>query len=571
MGFFRRYKRAVLISVAAIVLAGAGSLYWLRTSKLDVAVGFRQFVKDNIYSIGFPRRPDLTKGLTIIGETVYVDGAAGPLPDKVKGHDVKMVYETPDGSVFCDYANGFSVALPADMAVDISNSPKTIAFESPGAKLVISREWSWDEDVSGFLAYYFYGYLLDETYRVENDITLLENTKTDDYERLTVHLNGYSGKFDTYTYLALNTGYRTFYHAILKYSSADTDSDSLIQRVLDSFTFFAPEGETKYSTDFRPIIPDNWTPETCALYEKIASSGDFLWGIFTRDVLGAGITREIPEIEDRLDYTFGIILAYTDLGGGFPSEFMNRCYDEGRIAELTLQVTESYYQKLFGRSPWLDLYKTGDDARIRDFARAAAAFGKPFLFRLNNEMNSNWVSYGGVSNLLDPDIFVQNWRTVYRIFQEEGVNNAIWIYNPNDRDAPPNAWNNQAAYYPGNGYAQIYGVTGYNNGTYYKDTWNENWREFEEIYDQIAADSSGLFGAFPWVITEFSSSSVGGDKVKWIDDMFRSLGKYENIKAAVWFSYADYDPKDNTTVSRPYWLNETDETLAAFKRGLEGR
>jgi hypothetical protein len=50
--------------------------------------------------------------------------------------------------------------------------------------------------------------------------------------------------------------------------------------------------------------------------------------------------------------------------------------------------------------------------------------------------------------------------------------------------------------------------------------------------------------------------------------MFDDIGNHKNIKAAVWFSYADFDPKDNKTVSRPYWLDETDATVAAFKRGL---
>lgn len=568
MGFIGRHKRAVLIILAAIILAGAGALYWLRTSKSDFAVNFRQFVKVNIYGIGFPKRPDLKRELTVTGETVYMDGAAGALPGDITGHDIKVVYETPGGRVFCDFANGFSVLLPDDMAADISNSPKTISFESPGAKLVISREWSWEEDVAAFLDYYFYCSLLDGTYRANNDIELLESTNTKDYRRLTVRLNGYDGKYDTYTYLDMMTGSRIFYHAMLKYSSGNQDAESLIGRVLDSFRYFAPEGEAKYAAGFQPELPTNWTPETRALYDRLAASDSITWGIFTRDVTGDGITRAIPEIEAKLDYQFGIILTYTGLSDVFPSDFMERCHSEGRIVELTLQTSEGYTPTLFDSSPWLRLYKTGDDARIREFARAAAAFGKPFLFRLNNEMNSNWVNYGGVANLLDPDIFVQNWRTVYRIFQEEGVNNAIWIYNPNDRDAPPNSWNNQAAYYPGNGYVHLFGITGYNNGTYYKELWNENWREFEEIYDKIEADSSVLFGRFPWIITEFSSSSVGGDKIQWIDKMFGVLPKYTNIKAAVWFSYADFDIKDGVTPSRPYWLDETDQTLAAFKRGL---
>jgi mannan endo-1,4-beta-mannosidase len=566
MGFFKRHKRAVLITLAACVVIGAGSLYWLRTSKSEFAQSFRQYVKNYIYPSAFPNRPNLKRGLNITGETVYVDGSIGAMPDKISGHDVKVMYETPEGSVFGDYATGFSVSLPAGMAPDLTMSPKLVSFESPGAKLVVTKEWTYDSDVTRYTDYYFYRFLLDENYRTANNIELLENTKTDKYERITVRLNGFSGKFDTYTYLLLKTGTQNFFFAMLKYSSGDQSAASLPQRVLDSFKYFKPEGTPVYTTDYAPELPDDWTADTRALYDKIANSDKVLWGIFTKNVDTEGIGTTIPGIEQKLDFKFPIILDYAALDSGFPSDFMERCSQEGRIVELTLQTTENNNSDLFAKSPWLELYKTGDDARIRAFAKAAKEFGKPFLFRLNNEMNSDWVSYGGVANLLDPDIFIDNWRTVYRIFSEEGVTNAIWIFNPNDRDAPPNAWNCEAAYYPGNGYAQIFGVTGYNNGTYYNAVTGEYWREFSDIYDRIENVSSGNFGSFPWMITEFASSSIGGDKVKWIDGMFRSLPKYANIKAAVWFSFADYDGK---TPARTYWLDENDETLAAFKRGLE--
>jgi hypothetical protein len=48
--------------------------------------------------------------------------------------------------------------------------------------------------------------------------------------------------------------------------------------------------------------------------------------------------------------------------------------------------------------------------------------------------------------------------------------------------------------------------------------------------------------------------------------MFDTIGNYPNIKIAVWFSSADYDSEGN--VARPYWLNETPETVAAFRKGL---
>lgn len=131
---------------------------------------------------------------------------------------------------------------------------------------------------------------------------------------------------------------------------------------------------------------------------------------------------------------------------------------------------------------------------------------------------------------------------------------------------PPDRWNDAINYYPGEGYAQLIGVTGYNNGTYYTQ-WGEQWREFDAIYDHIQSLYGEVFGAFPWIITEFSSSSVGGDKAAWIDNMFAAIGNYPNIKIAVWFSSADWDTEGN--VARPYWLDETPETLDAFRRGLQ--
>jgi beta-mannanase len=266
-----------------------------------------------------------------------------------------------------------------------------------------------------------------------------------------------------------------------------------------------------------------------------------------------------------------VILEYVHFADEFPTRFMQRCYDEGRVVELTYQVTETNNLQLFGYTPFLDVYRGKMDDRIREFARRAKEFGHPFLFRMNNEVNSDWTSYSGVVNMSDPDIFVENWRRVYRIFEEEGVNNAIWIFNPNDDSYPPALWNHFSAYVPGAEYVQMIGLTGYNTGTFVS---YERWREFEDIYDKVEGRYYSMYGAFPWIITEFASSSVGGDKVAWIDSMFAVMPKYKNIKIAVWFDYADFEyalGDDGERVSipkRPYWLAETPETEAAFKRGL---
>ena len=237
------------------------------------------------------------------------------------------------------------------------------------------------------------------------------------------------------------------------------------------------------------------------------------------------------------------------------------------LVEFTLQLTDNNNTDLYAPSATLEIYRGNMDEELREWARAAADFEHPFFFRLNNEMNSDWTSYGGVVNMADPNIYIAVWQRIYDIFQEEGVANCIWIFNPHDRQAPPSKWNNSLAYYPGNKYVQMIGVTGYNNGTYYTK-WAEVWREFDVIYDLIWEEYAPHFSDFPWIITEFASSGIGGNKVKWIENMFEHIHDYPNIRIAVWFSRADYDDL-NGNPARTYWLDETPETVEAFRKGLK--
>ena len=68
------------------------------------------------------------------------------------------------------------------------------------------------------------------------------------------------------------------------------------------------------------------------------------------------------------------------------------------------------------------------------------------------------------------------------------------------------------------------------------------------------------------MITEFASSSVGGDKEAWVRDMFAQIGAYPRIKVAVWWNHEDYDGLGN--VSRPYRLDETPALVDIFAENL---
>ena len=155
------------------------------------------------------------------------------------------------------------------------------------------------------------------------------------------------------------------------------------------------------------------------------------------------------------------------------------------------------------------------------------------------------------------------WRHIRRIFDETGVDNVLWVWNPHDVSLPDFKWNHPLMYYPGDDVVDIIGITGYNTGTYFP---GEKWRSFHDIYKPVQVNYSDWFDK-PFMITEFGSNSVGGDKVAWIQEMFREIPAYDRIKVAVWWSGIDLDSAGRP--GRIYLLDETAATIDAFRQGLQ--
>lgn len=490
--------------------------------------------------------------------------------------NIFIVHAEDEIKLYKNLSDGYMLNLPSDMVFDSSYAPIFTKGQSDSIYINISKEVSPYKDIDWYIDYYLNRFILSEAYQQSNNIIFKSKENKayngNNMQIINVVLNGLDNeKFDAYTYVTIKTNSLVFYRIMFKYKSTDETANLKIENALSSFSYFKPTQNAKFSLDFKPNIPTSWSEETLNLYNEIINSDKLNWGIYSSDIYNTGINESIPSLEQTLDYKFNYILAYIHFGTDFPTEFMQQNYENGRIVELTYQITDSNNENLYGYTPNLDIYRGLKDDEIRKFAKAAKEFNHPFLFRLTNEMNTDWTSYSGVVNLSDPEIYIDNWRRFYRIFEEEGVNNAIWIFNPNDGNFPPCKWNNFIAYYPGNDFVQMIGITGYNTGTYYNDLTGEVWREFNQIYTKIQNDYLPLFSEFPWIITEFASSSIGGDKAKWINQMFENIDNYKNIKIAVWFNYADYDYREQSKgqVSRPYWLDETPETTEAFKKGLK--
>jgi len=514
----------------------------------------------------------------------YVDGKPQHDMSKVDlqscTSDVKEIQKSHEKTYVINHSRGYALEFGPDAQFDFTADREFFRATQKDMSITVSKEFSpyeREQFKSEYVDKYLNKYFVNEKFAEHNRITIHKNNmeKIGEYW---VQVSAISRlpapdsevELNTYVQCIIYTDDRTYYRILFKGKKYD---DYLINQVYKTLYSFSDDitirGNMGVFTDFKPVENPAWSDETKALYEEIKNSPKVKWGIYSPWSVIDNDFEKIDLAEEKLDYNFEGTIEYLYLGQELPQEGMKTAYNDGKIIELTLQTSTVMNTDLDSYNIMFDIIDGRKDDDIKALAGSIKEFAHPILFRLNNEMNSDWTTYGGNITLNDPEIYVQVWRKFYKIFEEVGVNNAIWVFNPNDHSFPPCGFNSSIAYYPGNEYVHIFGITGYNTGTYYAEKYMEKWREFEEIYQDITDSNEKIYGAFPWVITEFASSSVGGDKAKWIDNMFASLHKFPRIKMAFWFSSADYDADNNNAVARPYWIDENEDCINAFKENLK--
>lgn len=280
-----------------------------------------------------------------------------------------------------------------------------------------------------------------------------------------------------------------------------------------------------------------------------------LWGILNPHKLGKlEYFQQLIPLEERLNHRFEFLITYAAFDTRFDLGELRRLYDDGRILMVALQPW--WYGKKNDTS-LIDLLKGKYDDILREWAHQFKTIGDPVFVRFGNEMNGDWSTWSAWFYGKDTDIFKMAWDYVYRIFKEEGATNVIFVFNPHDRSFPNFKWNHYLLYYPGSQTVDWIGLTGYNNGTSYPA---DLWREFDTIYGPLYREYMYYFKDKPFIITEFASNEIGGDKANWIRRAMESLAtNYPNIKIAVWFNQIDGK-----------WLYNLDSSPASFKAFAEG-
>ncbi len=432
---------------------------------------------------------------------------------------------------------------------------------------------------------------------VENDETLIEGCSVNIYSINAVGLDMPLYKIA----LVRPLGQWSKFGFLLYKCKSQADALKFAE-ILKSFRVISNYGRSKNFLPEQDARPNpRWNAETKAYYQKLIDQQTLDFGVFSASMVHSGsgsydtnharIAAEKARLEAAFGHTYEIMPTYTHLAWGstiqgFPLEMANEFaggngFNGKPVLQFSYQYTNnnnnvSSSNKLACYTPMFDILRGKFDTALRDLATKIKAYGHPVLFRLNNEMNTDWTSYCGMMTLCDPDIFIATWKYLYNIFEEVGVDNCIWIFNPVAVSCPYSNWSEDLAYYPGNDYVQILGLTAYEQGNSLPFT------SFRDHYMKLYTKSRAVFSAMPWVISEFGCGAGGAasgeekryvaQQAAWVSAMFadfnnRSSYPYlQSIKGAVWFSANDYS--GNKTSNYFELTSDLTETLQAFHDGF---
>jgi Glycosyl hydrolase family 26 len=206
----------------------------------------------------------------------------------------------------------------------------------------------------------------------------------------------------------------------------------------------------------------------------------------------------------------------------------------------------------------------GYDTALNKWATQAAAWGQPFLLRLDFEMNGRWFPWGTTQwNKNTPEDFVAAWRHIHQIFTADGATNVQWVWCPNIALHHKNPL--FVRNYPGDNYVDWTCLDGYN--------FNNPWVSFKQVYEWSYKQLVKLAPSKPMLIGETGSTEHGGSKALWIHNMFDGFAtRFRHIHGLLWYDVNGIRawPIETSKSSSAAFSKGIASTLGRFCRGLSG-
>jgi hypothetical protein len=250
----------------------------------------------------------------------------------------------------------------------------------------------------------------------------------------------------------------------------------------------------------------------------------------------------LPAFQSAIGKNLAVVLWYIPWTGSFPVADAETVSANGSIPLITWEPC------IADPAGTLEAIASGSyETYVRSFLQAAKDWGKPVFLRFAHEMNGNWYPWAG-----SPDKYKKAWTYIYNVREAVGASNVYLVWCPNNTSQPGDAWNNIAAYYPGDQYVDWVGMDGYNWGA-------ASWQTFDAVFGDIYSQLTALT-AKPLMIGEFACAE-GGGKAGWISDAFLKIrADYPRVKLFCWF---------NINKEKDWRIASSPSAEAAFKNSLQ--
>lgn len=251
------------------------------------------------------------------------------------------------------------------------------------------------------------------------------------------------------------------------------------------------------------------------------SEGCFI-GAFIADQPTSGDIRQFESEYGKKPY---IVMVFIEWGAFVKEDIVKDVYGGGSVLMVTWEPWS------FSDKKGVDFDKLlagGYDGYIKDFALKLKGIDGEVFLRFAHEPNGDWYPWSAAK--IGAGKYIAVYRYVKDIFDREGAANVKWVFSVNWEDVP--ASNRLASIYPGDSYADYIGIDGYNWGS--SQSWS-SWMSFGDIFRKRYEEISRDFKQ-PVMISEFGSSSAGGDKRLWIEEAMAHIKRLKRIEAFVLFN-----------------------------------
>lgn len=134
--------------------------------------------------------------------------------------------------------------------------------------------------------------------------------------------------------------------------------------------------------------------------------------------------------------------------------------------------------------------------------------------------------------LANPQMYVRAYRHYVDLIRAEGVANVTWLWSPTGTE-------NAAAYYPGDDYVDMIGVTALVYQGNNIRTGARGAASFDSCFSPIYSRTEGF--SKPIIIAELGIAADGGDQAQWLSEAFVSFDRYPLLHGVVYF-HSQYAP-----------------------------